>query len=137
MRLVSAPCSETQALTASDRVSQGRGRREAAPSTYPDVRRRAPPPKNTDLEFFAGEVGRAAPPSTHAQHSRSPCSLCILLWVVNRAGTQHPAGRRGMVIVGYARGNPYHSETGRPSLRGGTASSRPSGVTILTGSWRC
>src|SRR5947207_2532459 len=72
MRLVSGPCSETQALAASDRVNQGRVRMEAAPSTYPDVRRRVPPPpKNSDLEFFAGEVGRAVPPSTHAQHSRS------------------------------------------------------------------
>src|SRR5882762_7642009 len=57
MRLVSGPCSETQAQAASDRMRAGRIRMDTTPSPYPAVRRRVPPQKTATWKCAPARSG--------------------------------------------------------------------------------
>src|SRR5213083_1172748 len=93
MRLVRGPCSETQALAASDRVSQVRVRMDAAPSTYPAVRRRVPPPKK-QRPGSARRRGRACGPSLYACAAFQVAVQFVHLTPVRQWGADAtPAGR--------------------------------------------
>src|SRR5438132_1869328 len=112
MRLVSGPCSETQALAASDRVSQGRVRMDAAPSTYPAVRRRVPPPQKTATWKCAPARSgvRSLPLRVRSiPGRRAVCAFDAGSSIGRRCNTRRASEPE--LYLGYAGGDTYQYET--------------------------